>query len=132
VTDMAEGRVASGLAARLAEVLEPGELAELAQLIGPGPREHAVCAQVTGQLVAAALERGRAEGWLRCMAEHKAVQQGIYRDLKLERVRWARLCAGCAAGGRRRPRCKDCQDGTRSTFGRPVPGDYPGGPVAAW
>jgi hypothetical protein len=130
VTDMVEGRVAGGLAARLAEVLEPGELAELAELIGPGG--HDVCAEVTRGLVAAALERGRAEGWLRCMGEHKAVQQGVYRDLKLERVRWARLCPACAAEGRRRPRCQDCLDGTRSTFGRPVPGDYQGGPVTAW
>jgi hypothetical protein len=120
---------AEGLAGKLARVLEPAELAELAALIGPAPGEHAVCADMARALVADAAGRGRAEGWLRCRAEDKAAAAGLYADLRLERARWAVLCARCSRAGRRDPRCRDCQDGSRASFGAPRPGDYGGGPV---
>ena len=126
---MAATMMTGGLAGKLAAVLTAGELAELAGLIGPGPREHDVCAEVTGQLVAEARARGRSEGWQACMAEIRATDAGIVRDLELELVRWTRLCAGCIRAGRRRLRCQDCRPGSRARFGQPVPGDYQGGPV---
>jgi hypothetical protein len=129
--DRAAG-MSTGLAARLAEVLTAAELAELAALIGPDEREHAVCAEVTGWLVAEALERGRAQGWLRCMGEIKAIDAGLVADLKQERVRWHRCCPACVRAARCRPRCKDCRAGSRVDFGKPMPGEYAGGPVPAW
>jgi hypothetical protein len=129
---MLEGRVAGGLAARLAEVLTAGELAELAALIGPGEREHVTCAEVTRVLVGEALERGRSEGWLRCMGEHKAAQQGLVADLRLERRRWRQVCGPCRRLPTPREHCRDCRDGTRAAFGRAEPGGYAGGPVPAW
>jgi hypothetical protein len=126
---MAATMMTGGLAGKLAAVLTAGELAELAGLIGPDEHEHDTCAEVTGQLVAEALARGRSEGWQACMDEIRATDAGIVRNLELELVRWTRLCMGCRRAGRRRLRCQDCRPGPRARFGRPVPGEYRGGPV---
>jgi hypothetical protein len=124
--------VSAGLAGRLADLLTPAELAELAQLIGPSQRDLDVWADMTRQVAADALNRGRAEGWVRCNSEHKAVQQGLVMDLRLERRRWRRVCAECRRRPVPRERCRDCQDGPRVQFATPQPGEYRGGPVPAW
>jgi hypothetical protein len=131
LTDVAAGP-SRALADRLAAVLTAGELAELAQLIGPDPREHDMCAAAVRHRAGEALERGRAEGWVRCNNEHKAAQLGIFHDLRQERRRWRRVCVACRRLPSPRPQCRDCQDGPRVRFAELVAGEYGGGPVAAW
>jgi hypothetical protein len=79
------------------EAIEAAELIELeAKLRDRMVREHG----------AAEYERGHADGYVRAVADMKAVQHGIVRDAELETRRWG--------------------PGGREAFGSPRPGDYPG------
>lgn len=89
-----------------------------------------ICRQMVTAASAAAYERGLHEGYLLAVADLKAWQQGVVRDARQERRRWHLCCPRCRLAGHR-DSCRDCEDRTRETFGRPVPGDFPGESRAA-
>jgi hypothetical protein len=80
-----------------AEAIEAAELAE---------SEIRYRNQVAREMAEAAYERGRADGYVRAVADVKAVQHGLVLDAEIEERRWG-------AGG-------------RAHFADPRPGDYPG------
>jgi hypothetical protein len=83
-----------------AEAIEAAELAEA---------EIRYRFQLAREMAEAAYERGQADGYLRAVAEVKAVQHGLVLDAELEERRWG--------------------PGGRAHFADPRPGDFPGRPA---
>jgi len=85
----------------------PQEAIEAAELVETETRYRLKLARETRETTAAReFDRGYTEGYLRAVADVKAVQQGIVRDAALEELRWG--------------------PGGREHFADPRPGDYPG------
>ncbi len=80
-----------------AEAIEAAELAEA---------EIRYRNQLAREMAAAAYERGQVDGYLRAIADVKAVQHGLVLDAELEVRRWG--------------------PGGREHFADPRPGDFPG------
>jgi len=80
-----------------AEAIEAAELAEA---------EIRYRNQLAREMAAAAYERGQVDGYLRAVADVKAVQHGLVADAELEARRWG--------------------PGGRAHFADTRPGDYPG------
>jgi hypothetical protein len=62
--------------------------------------------QLAREMAGDAYERGQVDGYLRAIADVKAIQHGFVRDAELEARRWG--------------------PGGRGHFGDPRPGDFPG------
>ena len=83
--------------------MTPGEAIEAAELAEAEIRYRN---QVAREMAAAAYERGQVDGYLRAIADVKAVQHGMALDAQLEAARWG--------------------PGGREHFADPRPGDFPG------
>jgi hypothetical protein len=81
----------------------PAEAIEAAELAGA---ETAYRLQFAREMAEAAYQHGHTDGYLQAVADFKAFQHGLVRDVELETERWG------PAG--------------REHFGDPRPGDYPG------
>jgi len=81
----------------------PAEAIEAAEL---GEAEIRYRHQMAREAAEAAYERGQADGYLRAVADVKAVQHGIVLDAQLEALRYG--------------------PGGRAHFADPRPGDFPG------
>jgi hypothetical protein len=81
----------------------PAEAIEAAELIEAEIRYRH---QVAREMAAAAYERGQVDGYLRAIADVKAVQHGLVLDAELEARRYG--------------------PGGRAHFADPRPGDFPG------
>lgn len=82
---------------------------------------------------AAQAEKRWQAGYVAACADVKATEHELVNRFgelaEILRRRWHLCCVPCRRGGHR-PRCRDCEDRTQSTFAAPMPGDYLGGPVA--
>ncbi len=83
--------------------MTPAEAIEAAELVEAETRYRN---QLAREMGARGYERGLAEGYVRAIADVKAVQRGIVRDAELEARRWG--------------------PGGREHFADPRPGDFPG------
>lgn len=83
--------------------MSPEEAIEAAEMI---EMEASYRDRMVREAGAAGYERGHADGYIRAVADMKAVQHGIVRDAELETRRWG--------------------PGGREAFGNPRPGDFPG------
>jgi len=81
----------------------PAEAIETAELADAEIRYRNQLARETAE---AAYERGQADGYLRAIADVKAVQHGLVLDAQLETLRYG--------------------PGGRAHFADPQPGDFPG------
>lgn len=68
-----------GLAEKLAAVLEPGELAELAELIGPSAGDAELTALACRDAARAAWKAGRAVGYAQAVREWKVTAHNVGR-----------------------------------------------------
>jgi hypothetical protein len=90
----------------------PQEAIEAAELVEAETRYRLRFArEIRDAAAAREYERGEAAGYMRALAEVKAVQHGIVRDAELDALRWG--------------------PGGREHFGDPRPGDFPGRAAAA-
>ena len=83
--------------------MTPAEAIGAAELAGAEIRYRN---QLAREMAAAAYERGQTDGYLRAVADVKAVQRGLVLDARLEERRWG--------------------PGGRARFADPRPGDFPG------
>jgi len=81
----------------------PAEAIEVAELAAAETRYRN---QLAREMAEAEYERGQADGYLRAIADVKAVQHGLVLDAQLETLRYG--------------------PGGRAHFADPQPGDFPG------